>query len=131
MNGTANTTGNWANWKYHVRGCARNVVRGGGQITFNLDPIWPHAVEMKIDTTAIAFLLLIGSRLSETAKGVVPEDDWFIILRSVKFTSSDSGNPRQDGDHVECYISESEAQRIRPQVTNPNLIVQLDAVYSC
>lgn len=131
MNGSANTRGNWAVWKYHVRGHARNVVKTGDQITFELDPIWPHVVDFKMDETTMPFLLLIGSRLSKSEKCMISEDDCFIISKSAKFITSDSGKPSQDGDRVECYILENEANRIKASTANSCLLIHVDEVYSC
>ena len=110
---------------YRVRGHVKNVNQVRTQTSFNVEPIPPHASDTDVDGIRKSSVTLIGNRMLKTDNGMNEEGDVFPVLQSTKFICTNAPVGMKDGDYHELHIDETEAQRIKPFMANPNLVVNV------
>lgn len=113
---------------YTVRGHIKNVNQGDVHSSFNIEPSVPHISDMSIDGDVKPSITLIGRRLVKTEKGMIQEDDVFPVLKSATFVYDNAPAGVREGDCHELYINEAEAQRIKPLMADPNLVVKVAGI---
>lgn len=113
---------------YTVRGHVINVNQMAGMTSFNIEPSVPHVSDMNIDGEVKPSITLIGRRLVKTVQGIVQEDDVFPVLESTTFVCDNAPAGMRDGDYHELHINEAEAQRIKPLIADPNLVLNVAGI---
>ena len=113
---------------YTVRGYVKNVNRRSTQISFNVEPTIPHVSDTNVDGDIKPSITLIGRRLIKTEHGMKQEDDVFPVLKSVTVVCSNAPLSMRDGGYHELHINEAEAQRIKPLMADPNLVVNVAGI---
>lgn len=128
MSNNVNSKHGYEMFLYTVRGFVKNVNRKSAQIVFNVEPTIPHGSDVNLDGDIKPSITLIGRRLINTEQGMKQEDDVFPVLKSATFVCGNTPVGMRDGDYHELYINETEAQRIKPLMTDPNLVVNVAGI---